>query len=169
LALPKEVPPVFDEELLLYHWYVSPVPTPVVFNTVGEVPVHTLWVVEALDVLTTDPLIVSVTFVVALQPVAALTVVITPLYVPDVNPAGILIPVMLPLPAEVLDTAEPVPIYPATKFDVLPVRAKLLKAIPEPLTDSVAVVIAVLLPAAVPWLNLKYVTNPLGLLLSCVV
>jgi hypothetical protein len=79
LALPKEVPPVFDEELLLYHWYVNPVPTPVVFNAVGEVPVHTLWVVEALDVLTTDPLIVSVTFVVALQPVAAFTVVITPL------------------------------------------------------------------------------------------
>ncbi len=110
MALPKEVPPVFEEVVLLYHWYVNPIPTPVVFNAVGEVPVHTLWVVEALDVLTTDPLIVSVTFVVALQPVAAFTVVITPLYVPAVNPAAILIPVMLPLPAEVLDTAEPVPI-----------------------------------------------------------
>jgi hypothetical protein len=42
LALPKEVPPVFEEELLLYHWYVNPVPTPVVFNAAGEVPVHTL-------------------------------------------------------------------------------------------------------------------------------
>jgi hypothetical protein len=106
---------------------------------------------------------------VALQPVAAFTVVITPLYVPAVKAAGMVIPVILPLPALVLDTADPEPIYPATKFDVLPVRAKLLNAIPVPLTDSVAVVIAVLLPPAVPWLNLKYVTNPLGLLLSCVV
>jgi hypothetical protein len=110
LALPREVPPVFEELLLLYHWYVNPVPTPVVFNGVGEVPVHALWLVEALDVVTAAPLTVSVTFVVALQPVAALTVVITPLYVPGVKPAGILMPVMLPLPAEVLDTAEPVPI-----------------------------------------------------------
>ena len=107
LALPKEVPPVFDELVLLYHWYVNPLPTPLVFNGVTDPFKHTLWLVDALDVLTTEPLIVSVTFVVALQPVLAFTVVITPLYVPDVNAAGITMPVILPLPALVLDTADP--------------------------------------------------------------
>ena len=92
---------------MLYHWYVNPLPTPLVFNA-STVPFkHTLWLVDALDVLTTEPLIVSVTFVVALQPVLAFTVVITPLYVPDVNAAGITMPVILPLPALVLDTADP--------------------------------------------------------------
>jgi hypothetical protein len=64
-------------------------------------------------------------------------------------------PVMLPLAEEVEDVVVPDPMYPATQLEELPVSAKLLNGGAVALTASVNVVIAVLLPPAEPWLNLK--------------
>ena len=123
LAVPRETPPVFELLVLLYHWYVNPVPVATTVNGVAGPLVQTDCELAAVGEVITVPLTVKVIGNEPVQPVVEFTVFKVPEYVPAGKLAGIVIPVIFPLPVLKVIPA-PDELAPATQLEVVPESAK---------------------------------------------